>query len=556
MARIELDEDEKPKIDAEIEALVEDDTLTEAEKFKAKWATVEALVGAEKRLSLVAEDLVTHLEARLVSLDGKAMAVCMSRRICVELYDEIIKLRPDWHSEDDDKGAVKIVMTGAASDPLSWQQHIGNKRRRDLLAKRARDPSDPLKLVIVRDMWLTGFDAPCMNTMYVDKPMRGHGLMQAIARVNRVFRDKPGGLIVDYIGILQNLKNALKDYNPSDQGQTGIPEEEAVAVLLEAFQRVKAVFHGHDYTAGLSGAPQERLKALAGAIDWVLKWQEQQAGKARTDDGRKQAHRAFQDLVLSLTKANALASASDAAAAIRDEVGFFQTVRAAIAKSTATGAISQSSRTFAVQQLIDRAVASTEIIDVLRAAGLESPDISILSDDFLAELKGMERKNLALDALRKLLNGEIKSRLQTNVVESRTFSKRLEDAVARYHSNAISAVEMINELIALAKDLQAARRRGEEQGLSDAEIAVYDALAQNESAIEVLGNDTLRIIAHELLEQLRQNATVDWHKRESARARMRVLVKRILKKFGYPPDLSDEAVKLVLEQAEALLREF
>lgn len=555
LARIELDEDEKPKIDQEVEALVEDDTLTEAEKFKAKWATVEALVGAEKRLSLVAADLVAHLEARLASLDGKAMAVCMSRRICVELYEEIVKLRPDWHSDDDAQGAIKIVMTGAASDPLSWQQHIGNKRRRDLIAKRARDPNDPLKLVIVRDMWLTGFDAPCMNTMYVDKPMRGHGLMQAIARVNRVFRDKPGGLIVDYIGILQNLKNALKDYSPTDQSKTGIPEGEAEAVMQEAFARVEAIFHGHDYQAGLKGAPQERLKSLAGAIDWVLKWQEEQAGKATTDESRKQAHRAYQDLVLSLTKAYALASASDAAAAIRDEVGFFQTVRAAITKSTATGAISKSDRTFAVQQLIDRAVASTEIIDVLHAAGIKSPDISILSDDFLAELQGMERKNLALEALRKLLNGEIKSRLQTNVVESRTFSKRLEEAVARYHSNAISAVEMINELIALAKDLQAARKRGEEQGLSGEEIAFYDALAQNESAIEALGNDTLRLIAHELLEQLRQNATVDWHKRESARARMRVLVKRILKKYGYPPDLAEDAVKLVLEQAEALLRQ-
>ena len=554
LARIELDEDEKPKIDAEVEALVEDDTLTEAEKFKAKWATVEALVGAEKRLALVAADLVAHLEARLAALNGKAMAVCMSRRICVELYDEIVKLRPDWHSEDDTAGAVKIVMTGAASDPLNWQQHIGNKRRRDLLAKRARDPNDPLKLVIVRDMWLTGFDAPSINTMYVDKPMRGHGLMQAIARVNRVFRDKPGGLIVDYIGILQNLKNALKDYSPNDQDKTGIPEEEAVAVMLESFQRVKSVFHGHDYSSGLNGSPQERLRALALAIDWVLKWQESEAAKASSDDARKQAHRAYQDLVLSLTKAYALASASDEAAAVRDEVGFFQTVRAAIAKSTAKGSFTGTDRAFAVQQLIDRAVASTEIIDVLRAAGIESPDISILSDDFLAELQGMERKNLALEALKKLLNGEIKSRLQTNVVESRTFSRRLEEAVARYHSNAISAVEMLNELIALAKDLQAARRRGEESGLSGEEVAFYDALALNESAIQVLGDDKLRLIAHELLEQLRQNATVDWHKRESARARMRVLVKRILKKYGYPPDLSEDAVKLVLEQAEALLR--
>jgi type I restriction enzyme R subunit len=555
LARIVLNEDEKPKIDAEIEQLVEDETLTEAEKFKAKWATVEALVGANKRLKQIAADLVQHLEARLASLDGKAMAVCMSRRICVDLYNEIVALRPDWHSEDDDKGAIKIVMTGAASDPPAWQQHIGNKRRRDALAKRARNPADPLKLVIVRDMWLTGFDAPCMNTMYVDKPMRGHGLMQAIARVNRVFKDKPGGLVVDYIGILQNLKNALRDYSPSDQEKTGIDEEQAVAALREAFERVRAVFHGHDYSAGLTGMPKQRLHALASAIDWVLRWQEQEASKVSKAEDKKRAHRAFQDMVLELSKAYALSAASDLAEAIRDEVGFFQTVRAAIAKSTMTGGLGAVDRAFAVQQLIDRAVASSEIIDVLRAAGLQSPDISILSDEFLAEIRGMERKNLALDALQKLLNGEIRSRAKTNVVESRTFSRRLEDAVARYHANAISAVEMINELIALAKELQEARRRGEEHGLSQEEVAFYDALAQNESAIQVLGNDTLRIIAHELLEQLQANASVDWHKRESARARMRVLVKRILKKYGYPPDLADEAVKTVLEQAEALLRQ-
>jgi type I restriction enzyme, R subunit len=486
------------------------------------------------------------LEARLASLNGKAMAVCMSRRICVDLYNEIVKLRPDWHSDDDNKGAIKIVMTGAASDPIGWQGHIGSKRRRDLIAKRVRDADDPLKLVIVRDMWLTGFDAPCMNTMYVDKPMQGHGLMQAIARVNRVFRDKPGGLIVDYIGILQNLKNALKDYSPNDQEKTGIPEEDAVAAMLEAFERVCGIFHGFDYAKGIHGTPTERLATLAGAVDWVLKWQEAEAAKIKDVEAKKAAHRAFQDAVLNLTKAYALAAASAEAAKIRDDVGFFQAVRATIAKSTGTGAISQADRSFAVQQLIDRAVASSEIIDVLRAAGIESPDISILSDEFLAELRGMEKKNLALEALKKLLNGEIKSRSQTNVVESRTFSKRLEDA--------ISAVEMIEELITLAKDIQAARSRGEEHGLNAEEIAFYDALAQNDSAVDVLGNEKLRLIAHELLEQLKQNATVDWYKRESARARMRVLVKRILKKYGYPPDLADDAVKLVLEQAEALLR--
>lgn len=555
LARIELDEDEKPLIDAEIEALVEDDTLSEAEKAKAKWSTVESLVGSKKRLQQIATDMVAHLEARTDGTEYKAMAVCMSRRICVDLYNEIVALRPEWHSDDDAAGVIKIVMTGAASDPLDWQQHIGNKRRRDGLAKRARDPKDPLRLVLVRDMWLTGFDAPCMNTMYIDKPMRGHGLMQAIARVNRVFRDKPGGLIVDYIGIAQNLKKALSDYTDSDQEKTGIDEAEAIAVLLERYEIVSGIFHGFDYKPGIHGAPMERLTCLAGAIDWVLKWAEAEAGKAQSEEDKKKAHRRYLDLVLELTKAYALASASDEAREIRDEIGFFQAVRAAIAKNTATGKLSQADKTLAVQQLIDRGVASAEIVDILKVAGIDSPDISILSEEFLLEIQGMEKKNLALEALKKLLAGEISSRTRTNVVESRAFSKRLEDAVARYHAGALSAVEMINELIALAKDLKAAQQRGEDQGLTPEELAFYDALAENESAVEAMGSEQLRLIAHELLEQLRQNVTVDWHHRESARARMRVLVKRILKRFGYPPDLADEAVQTVLAQAEVLLRE-
>ncbi|WP_024880905.1 type I restriction endonuclease subunit R [Methylosinus sp. LW3] len=555
VARIQLDEEEKPKIDAEIEEMLEDETLTEAEKFKAKWSTIEALVGSDKRIEQIAADLVRHLEARLSALQGKAMAVCMSRRICVKLYDEIIALRPDWHSDDDAEGAVKIVMTGAASDPLAWQKHIGGKRRRDALAKRARNPDDPLKLVIVRDMWLTGFDAPCMNTMYIDKPMRGHGLMQAIARVNRVFRDKEGGLVVDYIGIAQNLRKALADYSDSDRDKTGVDEEAAVAKMLECVERIRGVFHGFDYADGLAGAPQQRLAALAGAIDWVLKWQESEAAKKTSDEDKKRAHRAYQDMTLELTKAYSLSSANDAAAELRDEVGFFQTVRAAIAKTTLRGEIGKAERALAVQQLIDRAIASSEVVDILKAAGLSSPDISILSDEFLAEIQGMKRKNLALEALKKLLNGEIVSRSKSNLVESRKFSKRLEEAVARYHVNAISALELINELIALAKDMQAARVRGEEMGLSPEEKAFYEALAENESAVQAMGDTKLRVIAHELLESLRKNVTVDWAKRESARANMRVLIKRILKKYGYPPDLADEAVQTVIAQAENLLQE-
>ncbi|GLV24483.1 type I restriction endonuclease subunit R [Sphingobium sp. TomTYG45] len=555
LARIELNEDEKPLIDAEIEALIEDASLTEAEKMKAKWSAVEALVGADKRLAQVAADMVTHLEARTEAMNGKAMAVCMSRRICVALYDRIIALRPEWHSTDDDKGAVKIVMTGAASDALHWQQHIGAKKRRDDVAKRARNPDDPLRLVIVCDMWLTGFDAPCMNTMYIDKPMRGHGLMQAIARVNRVFKDKPGGLVVDYIGVAQNLRSALAQYTDSDRDKTGIDEAAAVAAMMERYEAIRDLFHGFDYRPGIDGQPRERLICLGGAIDWVLRWQESQAAKQKDAEDKKRAHRRYLDMVLELSKAYALASASDEARTIRDEVGFFQAIRAALAKTTATGKISEKDRSFAVQQLVDRAVASSEIIDILKVAGIQSPDISILSDEFLMEVEKMEKKNLALEALKKLLNGEIVSRSKTNLVESRAFSNRLEEAVARYHAGAISAVEMIQELIGLAKDMQKARARGEEQGLSLEEIAFYDALAENESAVEAMGNERLRVIAHELLEHLRSNVTVDWHQRESARARMRVLVKRILKKYGYPPDLADEAVQTVLAQAEILLRE-
>jgi type I restriction enzyme R subunit len=555
LARIELDEEEKPRIDSEIEAILEDDDLSEQEKQKAKWATVERLVGSEKRLSQIAADLVDHLEARIAGMNGKAMAVCMSRRICVDLYDQIIKLRPDWHSDDDDKGAIKIVMTGSASDPLGWQSHIGNKRRRDELAKRARDPDDPLKLVIVRDMWLTGFDAPCMHTMYIDKPMRGHGLMQAIARVNRVFRDKPGGLIVDYIGIAQNLKNALGDYTKSDRDKTGIDEEEAVAVLMEKYEIVRGIFHSHDYGLGITGQPQQRLAALADAIDWILKRQEQEAAKVEKPDDKKKAHRRYQDAVLELGKAYALASASDAARTIRDEVGFFQAVRAALIKTTATGKMSDRAKSLAVEQLLNQAVANAEIVDILKAAGIQSPDLSILSDEFLGEIQQMEKKNLALEALKKLLNGEIKSRTRSNVVETKTFSRRLEEAVARYHANAISTVEMIQELIALAKDIKVSAARGEEHGLSPEELAFYDALAENDSAVEAMGSEKLRIIAHELVAQMRGSATVDWQHKASARARMRVLVKRILKKFGYPPDLEQEAVQTVLAQAEVMLRE-
>ena len=556
LARIELDEAEKPKIDAEVNALTEEDSEADQERFKKKWSTVEALVGSDKRLALVAKDMVAHFEDRVAALDGKAMVVCMSRRICVKLYDEIVKLRPDWHSADDNAGAVKIVMTGAASDPQAWQQHIGGssgqRARRDLLAKRARNAADPLKLVIVRDMWLTGFDAPCMHTMYVDKPMQGHGLMQAIARVNRVFRDKPAGLIVDYIGIAQNLKSALQQYSKNDQDNTGVDEAQAVAVMREKYEVVRDMYHGYDYASAMSGTPQERLAMMAGAIEWMLDLQQKLAEQEKTAEGKKNAHRRYQDAVLALSKAFALASASDEAREIREEVGFFQAIRAALVKSSTGSGVTQQARELAIQQIVSRAVVSTEIVDILAAAGIKSPDISILSDEFLAEVQQMEKKNLALEALRKLINDGIRSRSKANVVQTKAFSERLEDAVARYHANAITTAEVLQELILLAKDIRAARLRGEASGLSDEEIAFYDALAENESAVQMMGDDKLKLIAHELLMSLRENVTVDWAHRDSARARMRVLVKRILRKYGYPPDLQDSAVQTVLQQAEAL----
>jgi type I restriction enzyme, R subunit len=552
LARIELSDEERPNVDADIEAVLEGEDDEAAERSKQKWSTVEALVGAEKRLRLVADDLVRHFEDRIAALDGKAMVVCMSRRICVQLYDEIVALRPEWHSSEDKAGAVKVVMTGAASDPPAWAKHIGGKSRRDLLAKRSRDPGDPLRLVLVCDMWLTGFDAPSMHTMYIDKPMHGHGLMQAIARVNRVFRDKPAGLVVDYIGVAHSLKSALQQYTKSDQDKTGIDESTAIAVLQEKYEVVCDLYHGFDYSTALSGTPQDRLVMMAGAIEWVLDLHQRLAAQQAEPEAKKAAHRTYRDAVLALSKAFALASASDTARAIREEVGFFQAINAALTKSaTGSGAVRQD-RDLAIAQIVSRAVISTEIIDILKVAGIASTDISILSDEFLAEVQQLGHKNLAMEALRKLLDDAVRSRSQTNVTQTKLFSDRLEAAVARYHANAITTAEVLAELVQLAKDIRAARQRGEESGLTDDEIAFYDALAENDSAVEAMGDDKLRVIAHELLTSLKDNATVDWAHRESARARMRVLVKRILRKYGYPPDLQDAAVQTVLQQAEAL----
>ena len=566
LARIELDENEKPKIDAEIAEVTEEEIDSEQERLKRKWASVEALVGAEKRLALIAQDLVDHFESRQVGLDGKAMIVCMSRRICVDLYNALVKVRPEWHSDDDEAGAIKIVMTGSATDPLHWQSHIGKraKYRRDMLAKRAKNAKDPLKIVIVRDMWLTGFDAPCMHTMYVDKPMKGHGLMQAIARVNRVFRNKPAGYIVDYIGIAQNLKSAIGDYSPQDQKQTGLDPKEAIKVLLEKYEIVRAMFKpdmkgGFDYrpAADPKTSSSQRLVLMANALNWILNLQQADAAKETTEDGKKRAHKRFPDAVVALSQAFNLANGSDEARLIREEVGFFQAIQAALTKTTGmSGRKSSAEQEMAIQQIVSRAVISTEIVDIMKAAGIGTPDISVLSDEFLAEVRDLPQKNLAIEALRKLIAGEVHSQARRNITQSKAFTERLEAAISRYHMNAITTAEILEQLIKIAQDIQAAKARGEETGLTPDEVAFYDALAENASAQSLMGEPALRLIAHELVTKIRQNTQVDWIHRESARARIRVLVKRILRQYGYPPDLQDDAVKKVLEQAEALASEW
>ncbi|HSA32129.1 MAG TPA: type I restriction endonuclease subunit R [bacterium] len=539
LAKLALKESEKPKIDPEFEEVTEDEEVNRKEKLKTKWAQLEAVVGAENRLGLMARDIVDHFEKRLDAMKGKAMIVCMSRRICVELYNEIRKLRPKWHNDDDKKGTMKVVMTGSASDPEGWQGHIRNKPRREELAKRFREPTDPFDLVIVRDMWLTGFDAPSLHTMYIDKPMQGHGLMQAIARVNRVFHDKPGGLVVDYLGLAHELKKALADYTENGgTGKTAIDQEEAVAALLERYEICCDIMHGFDRTKWLNGNPAERLALLPIAQEVVLA---QQDGKER-----------FVKTVNELSQAFALAVPNEEALRIRDEVAFFQALRAVIAKRVADEAKSDEELDLAVRQIVSRAVASDGVVDIFAAAGLKKPDLSILSDEFLAEVRGMPQKNLAVELLRKLLSGEIQTRRLKNVVQARSFAEMLEKTIKRYQHRAIEAAAVIEELIDLAKDINAAGKRGEELGLNDDEVAFYDALETNDSAVKVLGDDTLRDIARELVKTVRSNVAIDWTIRENVRAQLRVLVKRVLRKYGYPPDKQEKATQTVLEQAEVL----
>ena len=543
LAKLALDESEKPGIDPDFEEVTEGEEVERKEKLKSRWAQLEAIVGSEKRLRLVAEDIVNHYETRLEAMDGKAMVVCMSRRICIDLYRELVRLRPDWHGEDDDKGTLKVVMTGAATDPTDWQPHIRNKTRREALAKRFRDTGDPLRMVLVRDMWLTGFNAPSLHTMYVDKPMRGHGLMQAIARVNRVFRDKPGGLVVDYIGLAHELKRALATYTESGgTGKTALDQNEAVRAMLEKYEVCCGLFHGFDRSAWTTGSPTERLSLLPAAQEHILA---QENGKDR-----------FVKVVRELSQAFALAVPHDEAIRIRDDVAFFQAIRIALTKRATTDAQPQEELDHAVRQIIARAVAPEGVIDIFAAAGLEKPDISILSDEFLAEVQGMPQRNLAVELLQKLLKGEIVSRRRKNIVQARSFAEMLEQSLRRYQNRAIEAAQVIEELIGLARHLREANARGEELGLSEDELAFYDALETNDSAVQVLGDETLRDIARELVETVRGNVTIDWTLRENVRANLRRLVKRILRKHGYPPDKQEKATRTVLEQAEVLSAEW
>ena len=539
LAKLALEESERPNIDPEFEEVTEGEEVERRERLKTKWAQLEAVVGAEKRVKQIAEDIVAHFEQRSEALEGNAMVVCMSRRICIDLYRELARLHPDWHEDDDDKGSIKVVMTGSASDPLEWQPHIRNKARREGLAQRFRDPADPLKVVLVRDMWLTGFDAPSLHTMYVDKPMRGHGLMQAIARVNRVFKDKPGGLVVDYLGLAQDLKQALATYTESGgTGRTALNQEEAVAVMLEKYEVCCALFHGFDWSKWTAGNAQERLGLLPAAQEHVL----------AQEDGKERCLNAVREL----SQAFALAVPHPETFRIRDDVGFFQAVRAALSKRATGEARPEEDLDLAVRQIISRAVASEGVVDIFAAAGLDKPDISVLSDEFLAEVQGMPQRNLAVELLQKLLKGELYIRRRKNVVQARSFAEMLEHTLRRYQNRAIEAAQVIEELIQLAKEIREANARGEQLGLSDDELAFYDALETNDSAVQVLGDETLRAIARELVDTVRSNVTIDWTLRENVRAKLRAMVKRILRKHGYPPDKQEKATVTVLEQAEVL----
>lgn len=544
LAKVHLKAEEKEKLDAEVEQITENEESTAKEKAKAKWTQLEAIVGHKERLKAVAEDVVKHFEIRQEAFEGKGMIVAMSRRIAVELYEEIVKIRPDWHDTDKKKGAIKVIMTSSSSDPESWQLHNTTKQERKELGERLKDPSDPLQLVIVRDMWLTGFDAPCLHTMYVDKPMRGHNLMQAIARVNRVYKDKPGGLIVDYIGIASDLKQALATYTESGgQGAPALDQSEAIAAMMEKYEIVVQMFNGFDYKRYFSADTKEKMTIILEAQEHILS----------LEDGKNR----FTKQVGLLSKTFALSVPSLPAMDIKDELGFFQAVKARLTKFEPTGSgKSDTEIETAIRQIVDRAVVVDGVIDIFDAAGIKKPDISILSDDFLEEIRDMKRKNLALELLKKILDDEIKTRTKKNFIQSKKLSDMLDAAIKKYQNNLLTAAQVIEELINIAKEIKASDERGEDLGLTEDEIAFYDALAINGSAKEVLGDDTLRELARILVQKVKANTAIDWTIKESVQAKLRVIVKRILRQYGYPPDKQKLATENILKQAELFADEW
>ena len=544
IAKLELPEELKPKIDTEYDEITEYQEYSQKEKLKNKWARLEAIVGANERVKQIAKDIVEHFEKREQAQEnegGKAMIVAMSRRIAIDLYKEIVALRPDWHSDELMHGKIKVVMTGASSDPADWQKFIGTKANRETLAKRMKDKDDELKLVIVRDMWLTGFDVPSMHTMYIDKPMSGHNLMQAIARVNRVFKDKQGGLVVDYIGIAENLKEALSQYTDSDKKTTGLDTEVAAQVLLEKHDLIKELLHGHDYSKFFTGKPSEKMQAIVETMDYTI---------GLRDDRKNDYIR----LVTEMARAYSLCATTDIAERLNVEIGFHKAVKASLVKmiSDDNKKKTTSQLDSELNQLISKSISSNEVIDILGSVGLSKPNIAILSDEFLEEVKGMKQKNLAVELLNRLLKGSIKTFSRRNLVQSKKFSELLEAAIRKYQNRAIETTQVIMELIELAKKISEAEKRGESTGLTPDELAFYDALADNESAYEIMGEDILKQIARDLTISIKNNISVDWAIRESVQAKMKMTIKRLLKKYGYPPDKTEKAVDIVMEQTKLM----
>ena len=539
--KLDTNEDIIEEIDEEFDEITEGQEDNDKEKYKSKWSRLEAVVGSPSRIKKLAEDIVNHYEEKAKTVDGKAMVVCMSRKICVDLYDEIIKLRPDWHSDDVDKGKIKVVMTGSAADNERLQVHIGGKQRRDTLANRMKDNNDELKIVIVRDMWLTGFDVPSMHTMYIDKPMKGHNLMQAIARVNRVFKDKSGGVVVDYLGILESLKKALKQYTDSDKHNTGIDTSAAIAVMVEKLEVLRDMVHGLDYSGYMGDSQAQRIRAITTGMNLVLGFDEKN-------------QKEFKQFATELAKAHALCAATDEGKEVALEVSYFKAVKASLVKLDTKKVVKKSKQEMEarVNQLLEKSIISEEVIDVFDTLGIKRPDVSILSEEFLEEVKGMKEKNLAAEMLKKLLEGNLKAMERTNLVKFEKFSEKLKKTLNKYRNQAITNAEVIEELIKMAHDLKNMKTREEELGLNSDEIAFYDALTDDDAVKEFMTDETLKMIAHELTYAIRRNISIDWSIRKSAQAGMRRIIKRLLKKYDYPPDKSKKALETVLRQAELM----